>query len=152
MDIEYRNAKIEDAELLVEIYNLAFEEDYLEYGFCPGYCISIEKMKDSMNHLSKIIIINENIEVGAISIENRGRGNYYLGCLCIVPEHQRKGIGELAIKYIIDYYKDCQEITLTTPKNKEKNIRFYTEKCGFEIYDEEIDNGVELVKLKKSTK
>lgn len=37
MDIEYRCAKTEDAEMLVEIYNTSFYHDYVRYGECPGY-------------------------------------------------------------------------------------------------------------------
>lgn len=37
MEIEYRKANIEDAELLIGIYNVAFYSDYIKYGECPGY-------------------------------------------------------------------------------------------------------------------
>ncbi len=37
MIIEYRQAVIEDAELLVNIYNASFYDDYVRYGSCPGY-------------------------------------------------------------------------------------------------------------------
>lgn len=37
MTIEYRKAALEDAELLVGIYDAAFCSDYLRYGDCPGY-------------------------------------------------------------------------------------------------------------------
>ena len=32
MNIEYRVAKIADAELLIDIYNSAFYSDYIKYG------------------------------------------------------------------------------------------------------------------------
>ena len=37
MDISYRNANIEDVDLLIEIYNASFYSDYIKYGECPGY-------------------------------------------------------------------------------------------------------------------
>ena len=32
MQIEYRQAKVEDAELLVDIYDKSFYSDYIRYG------------------------------------------------------------------------------------------------------------------------
>lgn len=37
MTIEYRQATLKDAELLIEIYNASFYIDYLKYCECPGY-------------------------------------------------------------------------------------------------------------------
>ena len=37
MTTEYRQATIEDAELLVSIYDASFYKDFLRYGTCPGY-------------------------------------------------------------------------------------------------------------------
>ena len=37
MTIEYRRATKEDAEVLVNIYNASFYDDYVRYGSCPGY-------------------------------------------------------------------------------------------------------------------
>lgn len=37
MNIKYRKAAVEDAELLIEIYNASFYSDYIKYGECPAY-------------------------------------------------------------------------------------------------------------------
>ena len=37
MAIGYRQATLEDAVLLIDIYNASFHDDYLRYGACPGY-------------------------------------------------------------------------------------------------------------------
>lgn len=37
MKIEFRQAAMTDAELLVEIYNASFYNDYIKYGECPAY-------------------------------------------------------------------------------------------------------------------
>lgn len=37
MKIEYRQANVEDAELLINIYNSSFYSDYIKYGECPAY-------------------------------------------------------------------------------------------------------------------
>ena len=46
MTIEYRQAALEDAELLINIYNTSFYDDYLRYGSCPGYGNTIEMMEE----------------------------------------------------------------------------------------------------------
>ena len=36
---------------------------------------------------------------------------------------------------------------MVTPADKEQNIKFYTEKCGFEIGGKEMDGNVEVIEL-----
>ena len=49
MTIEYRQAALKDAELLIKIYNASFYDDYVRYGSCPGYGQTKEKMQESIN-------------------------------------------------------------------------------------------------------
>ncbi len=37
MSLNYTKAKKEDADLLIEIYNASFYDDYIRYGECPAY-------------------------------------------------------------------------------------------------------------------
>ena len=46
MKIEYRQAVLEDADILIEIYNAAYYDDYLRYGYCPGYGVTKERMEE----------------------------------------------------------------------------------------------------------
>ena len=48
MTIEYRPAVIEDAEMLVNIYNASFYDDYMRFGSCPGYGNTKEMMEESI--------------------------------------------------------------------------------------------------------
>ncbi len=50
MMINFRQAAMKDAGLLVDIYNAAFFSDYLRFGACPGYGKTIEMMEGSMGH------------------------------------------------------------------------------------------------------
>ena len=74
-------------------------------------------------------------------------GIYEVGCLCVVPEFQGKGIGTQAIKYITSYYEDGDEFTLITPIDKKENIKFYTERCGFDIVSTEMDGNVKVARF-----
>lgn len=149
MNLKYITAKKEDADMLIEIYNASFYDDYIKYGECPAYGKTRERMEASIEKFPKFIIYCDNVSVGVISVQNRGEGEYYLSCLCVIPKYQGMGIGTQAIKYMLAYYEDWSKITLITPADKGENINFYTKKCGFIIDDIEMDGNVKVVHLIK---
>jgi len=126
--IEYRQAVIEDAELLVNIYNASFYDDYMRYGLCPGYGQTKEMMEESIGKYLKHIILCDKEPVGCVSCINQGDGVYEVGCLCVIPKYQGKGIGTQAIRFVKKFYEDWERITLVTPIDKKENVKFYTEK------------------------
>lgn len=71
--------------------------------------------------------------VGVISVQKRGNGEYYLGCLGIIPEYQHRGIGTQAVKFALAHYSDWTRFSLCTPEEKNDNVRFYHDKLGFAI-------------------
>ncbi|CUU49294.1 acetyltransferase (GNAT) family protein [Clostridium beijerinckii] len=145
MSLKYIRAKKEDADMLIEIYNESFYDDYIKYGECPAYGKTIESMKESIEKTPKFIIYCDDIPVGVISVANRGGGEYHLGCLCVIPQYQRKGIGTQAVKYMLGYYTDWNKVTLITPADKEENIKFYTKKLGFITNSMDMDGNVRVV-------
>ena len=147
MDIEFRKAEIADAELLIEIYNAAFYSDYLKYGECPAYGRTREMMEQSIINYPKHLIIVDSKPVGCISCKTLEPGVYEVGCLCVIPEFQGKGIGTAAMELAKSYYSDWTGFTLVTPADKSENIRFYTEKCGFEIQSFEMDGNVKVARF-----
>jgi N-acetylglutamate synthase-like GNAT family acetyltransferase len=147
MDIEYRQAAIEDAELLTNIYNASFYNDYLRYGACPGYGKTKEEMEASIRRYPKYIILCDHEPVGCVSCHKLEMGVYEIGCLCIVPKFQGKGIGTQAVQFVKTLHEDCKKLTLVTPIDKKENVKFYTEKCGFRIVSTEKDGNVELARF-----
>ena len=145
MSLKFIKAKKDDADMLIEIYNESFHDDYIKYGECPAYGRTRERMQASIEKFLKHIIYCDDIPVGVISVEDRGKGEYYLGCLCVIPKYQGEGIGTQAVKYMLGYYKDWSKITLKTPADKEANINFYTKKCGFIINGTDMDGNVKVV-------
>lgn len=146
MDLTYRNADVSDAEVLIDIYNSAFYDDYLRYGQCQGYGRSKESMEQSVIDYPKVIAYEDDKAVGVISTKAEGPGKYYIGCLAVKKEYQGRGIGASLMRYFMDGHPDWNELTLVTPKDNEANIRFYTGRFGFEIVGEE-DDGVVTVLL-----
>lgn len=100
MEITFRLAEIEDAEVLAHIYNEAFYSDYVKYGECPGYGKTKEMMEKSIVKASKFLIACDGRPVGVIS---------------------------------------CKKI--------EENVKFYTEKCHFDIEGIEMDGNVKVYRF-----
>ena len=72
---------------------------------------------------------------------------YEIGCLCVRPVFQGKGIGTAAVAFAKSHYEDWKKFTLITPVDKEENVRFYTKKCGFKIAATEMDGNVKVVRF-----
>ena len=151
-DLEYRCADTSDAKLLVEIYNSAFYDDFIRYGQCQAYGRSEENMQKSILDYPKIIAYNQGKAVGVISYKEEALGKYYIGCLAVAKEEQGRGIGTLLMKHFMREHPDWQELTLVTPKDNERNIRFYTKRFGFDIVGEEVDGTVTVHLFKLSRK
>lgn len=147
MKIEYRKADITDAELLIDIYNFAFYSDYIKYGECPAYGKTKEMMEKSIIEYPKFIILYNGEPVGCVSCKKVEMGIYEVGCLCVVPEFQGKGIGTQAIRFVTSHYRDWDKIALVTPIDKKENVKFYTEKCGFNIVSMEMDGNVKVARF-----
>ena len=147
MKIEFRKADLIDAELLIDIYNSAFYSDHIKYGECPAYGKTTEMMKRSIIDHPKFLILCNEKAVGCISCKELQKGVYEVGCLCVIPEFQGKGIGTSAMGFVKSYYTDWNRFTLVTPIDKSENVLFYTEKCGFAIQSLEMDGNVEVARF-----
>ena len=145
MELIYKNADVKDAKTLVGIYDSAFYDDYILYGECPAYGRSVENMEKSVQEFPKVIAYDQGKAVGVISYKPEGAGKYYIGCLAVKKEEQGKGIGTALMRHFLDEHPDWNEITLVTPCDKEQNIRFYTERFGFDITGEENDGHVKVL-------
>lgn len=148
--MDYKHADINDAGILIEIYNSAFYDDFIRYGQCQGYGRSRENMERSILDYPKTIAYDNDKAVGVISVKDEGSGKYYIGCLAVKKEEQGRGIGTSLMKHFMNEHQDWVELTLVTPKDNEKNIRFYTERFGFEIIGEEVDDVVTVLLFKLS--
>ena len=146
MNIRFRQAAADDAGLLVEIYNASFFSDYRRFGACPGYGKTVGMMEESIRLYPKHIILCDDKPVGCVSCHATGPQEYEIGCLCVIPEYQGKGIGTHAGRFVKDHC-DWKRLTLVTPLYKRENVRFYTEKCGFRIVGTEKDGNTELARF-----
>lgn len=148
MDIKFERATIDDIEALINVRNQSFYSDYVKYGECPGYNISKENMTNSiLNTISYKIICNNEI-VGNISIKDNHDNTYCIGCLCVIPDYENKGIGKEAIRFIESELPNSTVWNLETPVDKRRNHYFY-KKAGYSIVDEFMDGSVKLALFEK---
>jgi len=103
-------------------------------------------MEQSILRFPKYIFYDD-IPVRVISFKNNGVGHYYLGCLCVVPTYQGIGISTQVFHFMLSICSDWKQITLVTPADKDQNIKFYTEKCGFDIGGKEKDGNAEFTEF-----
>ena len=104
-------------------------------------------MRQSIVDYPKFLILYNGKPIGCISCKELQQGIYKIGCLCVIPEFQGKGIGTSAMEFVKSYYTDWKRITLITPADKSENILFYTEKCGFSIQSLEMDGNVKVARF-----
>lgn len=147
MDILFRRAEIKDAEILAGIYNESFYDDYIRFGECPGYGKTAEAMEKTIKSSDKYIILYNEMPIGTFSYKEINTNEYYIGCLCIIPKYQGKGIGTEAFQYILSLCKNWKKIYLETPIEKKENIMFYTKKCYMRLGNTRLDGNVKVAEL-----
>ena len=146
----YKYADTSDADVLIEIYNSAFHDDFIRYGECPAYGRSREDMERSIQDFPKIIAYEQDKAIGVISYKQEAPGKYYIGCLAVIKDMQGCGIGTQLMNHFMNEHSDWNELTLVTPKDNERNIKFYTGRFGFDIVGEEDDGKVTVLWFKLS--
>lgn len=90
-------------------------------------------MARSIERYLKYLISCDGRPAGCVSCRNLVGRTYEIGCLCVVPEFQRRGIGAAAMGFIQAAHPDWEVFTLIPPADKGGNMQFYIRKCGFQL-------------------
>lgn len=151
MNIEFVRATADDVAQLIEVQNLSFYADYVKYGECPGYRHSTESMTNIIQNKIVYKICCDGQTVGDIIVKDNGAGNYFLGCLCVVPDYENRGIGQVAMRFLETEFPNARVWTLETPADKCRNHYFY-KKMGYQIIKEYMDGSVKIVLFEKRAK
>ncbi len=157
MKVVFRQATIEDADILLEIQKKAFQESlelYKDYDTNPAN-ESLEKMAHKIrNHFYYVITADDNM-VGGIHAYKKSNRHCYLNRIYIHPDYENKGIGSKAVEFILNHedFRDIELWTLDTPHKSYRNHSFY-EKLGFvktgEV--EEVSPELKLIHYEKAMK
>lgn len=129
MNIRFEKADLDDIDILISVQNQSFYDDFVKYGVCPGYGRSKESMSESIATRFVCKILCDDIVVGDIIVRDNGSDDYFLGCICIIPEYENQGIGQLAMKYIDECFPYAKHWSLETPSDKIRNHYFYQKHC-----------------------
>ncbi len=130
MNLLFEKAGEDDAAQLIKVLNQSFYNDFIFFGECPGYGVTLEDMKQRIRNSIQYKILADHNIVGNISVRTPDNGRYWLGCLAIIPEFQNRGIGSKAIQFIEKEFPDAISWGLDTPVQKAGNCHFY-EKAGY---------------------
>lgn len=154
--IAYEKIYPVDYEILTRIMTSAFNEDTSMHtdlkedgpaGYNDGSLL--KKLNEHENFESYKIIYQNNI-IGAYTVEIMQNNEYTLEMLFIDPDYREKHLGAIVWKDIEEKYKDAKKWTVETPEYSKRNHHFYTKKCGFIFYRENIyDNGAKSFIFKK---
>ncbi|HPF86770.1 MAG TPA: GNAT family N-acetyltransferase [Candidatus Limiplasma sp.] len=149
MDVQFLRAVPEDADRLIAVQDQSFYADYVKYGVCPGYRRTRESMLESISRRIVYKIQCDGNIVGDIIVRDEGGGAYYLGCLCVIPTYENRGIGQLALAFLDQHFPDAAHWALETPADKERNHYFY-QKHGYRVTKEYPVDGVLISYFEKS--
>ncbi|MFZ5966970.1 MAG: GNAT family N-acetyltransferase [Bacillota bacterium] len=129
--IRFERVEDEDVSILKDIQMAAFEEDVVKYGSGPmGYNRVDWHTSLIENKEYYFKILSENKIVGGVVVFDKGEGHYHLGRIFIDKDYQNRGIGEKAIRFLENEFKDAKKWTLDTPYLSFRNHHFY-EKMGY---------------------
>lgn len=133
---------------MINVQNQSFYADFVKYGECPGFNHSKESMTNIiLNRITYKVICNNQI-VGDIIVKDNHDSTYYIGCICVIPDYENKGIGQESIKFIEGQFPKATVWTLETPADKTRNHYFY-KKMGYSITKEYMDSSVKIVLFEK---
>ena len=148
MNIDFERASIKDVNKIIEIRNKSFYDDFIEYGEFPGYNCTIEGVTEAVTERYVYMIKCDGNIVGNISVGTDNEGDYSLNALCVIPEYQNKGIGQMAMNFIENQFSNANHWSTETPAHKSRNSYFY-KKFGYKIIKQYVRKTVELVELEK---
>lgn len=129
MDVVFELAKPEDAIEIYEVQKLAYREQLEMYKDCEtdpaveGIDWILFKIK---HHIYYKIICDGKI-IGEVDIYQHKRSplHYEMNGIFIHPDYQNRGIGEKAIRFVENEFKEAKVWTTWIPHKIEKNHYFY---------------------------
>lgn len=135
---------------ILEIQKKAFYSEallYQNFNIQP-LTQTLEEMQEECKEKVVLKAIVDGKIAGSIRA-NVFDGVCWLNKLVVLPEYQRRGIGEKLLCEIETYFLKTEKFILVTGAKSESNIRLY-QKVGYQIIRKEtFCDGVEMVVMKK---
>lgn len=147
MDIRFSLAWDADFPILVDMQNRVFPS-----GFELDATIrNPEQLAAALRAREAFVYtINAGDEIiGNIIVREKGPGDFALGCCCVTPEHQGKGIGTKAMEFLEGAFSDATHWSVSIPASNGRGIRF-CEQSGLRETGRSADQGIEMVTMEWS--
>ncbi|MGI6402704.1 MAG: GNAT family N-acetyltransferase [Oscillospiraceae bacterium] len=149
MKIRFEPATLWQVEEMIELHNQAFARDWQENGCSFGYGHSPETMAGLLLTCQAYRILNGEEAVGCLLYREVGEEDFYLESLCVIPSYQGKGVGHLAMDYIINLHPKARHWALMTPADHKANREFYGHH-GFVVTQVFEDGGRSMVRMERT--
>jgi GNAT superfamily N-acetyltransferase len=144
-------AQIADITEILKVQKEAFRSEaelYQNFNIQPLTQTLSEMVEECREKVVLKAVINGKI-VGSIRA-NIHKNGCWVNKLVVLPDFQKKGIGEKLLREIEFFFPDAGKFTLATGARSQTNIRLY-EKVGYKIIGHEtFHDGVEAVMMEKT--
>lgn len=152
MSIDLIKATRKDLTMILENQKAAFNDLLLKYKDIETNPAldTVEKLNKRLSNSETYIIVKNDLNIGALSIEKNSQGVIRLNRLFIIPSFQGKGIAQEVIKKVELMYDAEPAWELTTIKEEEK-LRYLYEKMGYKVtgFEKELKDGMTLIQYRK---
>ncbi len=141
--IIYENILEEDYKVLTDIMTRAFDDDTRMHtnlqadgprGYNDGSLL--RKLNENIKYISRKIIL-DGVIVGGYTVEI-AENHAELIMLFLDPEIKNMGIGLAVWNDIEKTFNKVERWIVETPSYSQRNISFYTKKCGFIFIEEKV--------------
>jgi ribosomal protein S18 acetylase RimI-like enzyme len=143
-------AQIADFAEILNVQKEAFRSEaelYQNFNIQPLTQTLSEMVEECREKVVLKAVINGKI-VGSIRA-NIHKNGCWVNKLFVLPDFQKKGIGEKLLREIEKCFPDAEKFTLATGARSQSNIRLY-EKVGYKVIRyETFHDGVEAVMMEK---
>jgi len=136
---------------ILEIQKKAFYSEavlYQNFNIQP-LSQTLEEMQEECKDKVVLKAVVEGKIVGSIRA-NAHEDGCWLNKLIVLPDYQKRGIGEKLLREVEKYFPEAKKSTLGTGANSESNIRLY-QKVGYQIVSTTtFEGGIEAVMMEKT--
>lgn len=150
MLIKIKKAEACDLKEILRLQKAAYQSEaelYKDYSI-PPLVQSLEDIKEEYKKSCFLIAEKKKSIIGSVRAVEED-GTCKIGRLIVRPDSQNQGIGKMLMAAIEAKFPDCGGFELFTGKRSIKNIRLY-ESLGYErCREEEVNERLALVYMKK---
>ena len=134
IEIELRQATVEDTKFLWDVFHIAMKDYITQTRGEWNEQREESQFRDQLDLSAAQVIRSKNLEVGFIMAPIKDNARW-IHTICIVPEHQNRGIGTEVVRSVIAE-AETQNMPLYLSVLKVNPARRLYERLGFVVFEE----------------